>query len=180
MRSRGAGGEVAANQMRLSFNRNKTSYYFLIESLGGGIKKKENPDAIIIIAHIGFDNLGGQKINISTWTFPDDTDYGTLSLARAAKGADVVIGGHNHTGLLQGYHDRISGALLAESYYGLTDVSKISLQFDDTTGKLTGVSDELIPLWTDSTGEDSAVTAIIGVQPLIHNPIIPSFAAIFA
>ncbi len=126
---------------------------------------KFKPDAIIILAHIGLSgSLGGQKLDVSTWTFTGaDAEYGTLSIARAAKGATVVIGGHNHTGLLHGYLDKDSGVLLAESYYGLTDVSRINLEFDDATGRLKGVSDELIPLWTDKTGEDPAVAATIKV-----------------
>jgi len=125
--------------------------------------KKFNPDAIIILTHLGFGAGIGPKADISTWTFTSDdtSDYGTLAIARAAKGANVVIGGHNHVGLLKGYYDRQSGVLIAESYFGLTDVSKIDLEFDDVTGKFKGAKDELIPLWTDSTGEDREVTETI-------------------
>jgi 2',3'-cyclic-nucleotide 2'-phosphodiesterase/3'-nucleotidase len=124
--------------------------------------KKLNPDAIVILAHIGLEGLAGGKVDVSTWTFtPEQAAYGTLAVARAAKGANVVIGGHNHTGLLKGYYDKESGVLLAESYWMLTDVSKISLRFDDATGKFAGASDELVPLWTDRTGEDQAVAATI-------------------
>ncbi len=124
--------------------------------------KKLNPDAIIILAHVGFGGDFSGKVDISTWTFTDaQTENGTLPIARASKGANVVIGGHNHVGLLKGYFDKESGVLLAESFWGLTDVSKIDLEFDDTTGKLKGASDELIPLWTDKTGEDAAVLQTI-------------------
>lgn len=128
-----------------------------------GEVKKFNPDAIVILAHIGLgDGLGGRKVDVSTWTFtPEQASYGTLAVARAAKGANVVIGGHNHTGLFKGYYDKESGVLLAESYWMLTDVSKISLHFDDATGKFEGATDELVPLWTDETGEDPAVAATI-------------------
>jgi len=124
--------------------------------------RKLNPDAIIIIAHIGLDVSAGSKIDVSTWSFPaGGSGYGTLGIARAAKGANVVIGGHNHTGLTKGYYDKESGVLLAESFANLTDVSKIDLEFDDATGKFKGATDELIPLWTDTTGEDPAVLAAI-------------------
>jgi 2',3'-cyclic-nucleotide 2'-phosphodiesterase/3'-nucleotidase len=124
--------------------------------------KKFNPDAIIILAHLGFGAGVGSKTDISTWTFTDEeTDYGTTPIARAAKGVNVVIGGHNHVGLLKGYHDPKSGVLIAESYFGLTDVSKIDLEFDDATGKFKGATDELIPLWTDTTGEDPKVIETI-------------------
>ena len=124
--------------------------------------KKLNPDAIIILAHVGFGGDVFGTTDISTWTFTAaQTAYGTLPIARAAKGANVVIGGHNHVGLTHGYFDKESSTLLAESYFGLTEVSKISLEFDDKTGKFTGATDEIVPLWTDKTGEDAAVAATI-------------------
>ena len=124
--------------------------------------KKLNPDAIIILAHLGLDaDFSGQKVDVSTWTFPGGrSGYGTLRIARAAA-PDILLGGHNHTGLAQGYYDKESGTLLAESYWQLTSVSKISLEFDDRTGKLKNAKDELIPLWTDITGEDPAVKETI-------------------
>ena len=132
--------------------------------------KKLNPDAIIILTHLGFDAEVGPKTDISTWTFTSkDAAYGTLAIARAAKGANVVIGGHNHVGLIKGYHDKESGVLIAESYYGLTDVSKIDLEFDDTTGKFKSAKDELVPLWTDKTGEDPKVTETIKKFSMIVN-----------
>ena len=124
--------------------------------------KKLKPDAIIILAHIGIggDTLG--IVDVSTWTFAGDKDrHSTLAVARAAGGADVVMGGHNHVGLLHGYYDRQSSTLIGESYWGLTEVSKINLAFDDATGKLKSVTDELVPLWTDITGEDPAVAETI-------------------
>ncbi len=125
--------------------------------------RKERPDAIVVLAHLGIGGpYGGQKVDISTLTLSDEqTAYGTVPLARNAEGAAVVLGGHNHTGLLGGYVDRTSGVLLGESYWGLTDVTKVDLNFDDATGKFTGAAAKLVPLWTDVTGEDSEVTAMI-------------------
>jgi 2',3'-cyclic-nucleotide 2'-phosphodiesterase (5'-nucleotidase family) len=123
--------------------------------------KKLNPDAIIILAHLGFGAGANAKKDISKTFSTEEITNGTLQIARAAKGADVVIGGHNHAGLAKGYHDKESGALIAESYFGLTEFSKIDLEFDDATGKFTGAKDELIPLWLDKTGEDPKVTETI-------------------
>ncbi len=126
--------------------------------------KKLNPDAIIILAHVGFGGDVFGNTDISTWTFTAaQTAYGTLPIARAAKGANVVIGGHNHVGLTHGFFDKESSTLIAESFFGLSEVSKISLEFDDATGKFKGASDEIVPLWTDKTGEDPAVAAIIQI-----------------
>jgi 5'-nucleotidase len=125
------------------------------------VRKTERPDAVIVLAHVGFGGGFGGTPDISTWTFTAaQTAYGTLPIARAS-GANVVIGGHNHAGMAKGYLDKESGALLAESNFGLTSVSRINLEFDDATGKFKGATDELIPLWTDVTGEDAAVTATI-------------------
>lgn len=124
--------------------------------------KKFKPDAIILLAHLGFGAGAGPRTDISTWTFTDkEAVYGTLAIARAAKGANVVIGGHNHVGLMKGWHDRESGILIAESGVRLTDVSRIDLEFNDATGKLKSARAELIPLWTDQTGEDAKVTETI-------------------
>ncbi|HNW45538.1 MAG TPA: bifunctional UDP-sugar hydrolase/5'-nucleotidase [Elusimicrobiales bacterium] len=125
--------------------------------------KKQRPDAVVILAHIGIGGpYGGQKVEVSTLTLNDAmTAYGTVTVARNAPDAAVVLGGHNHTGLLSGYPDQGSGVLLGESYWGLTDVTKADLNFDTATGKFTGASVKLIPLWTDVTGEDAEVTAMI-------------------
>lgn len=123
--------------------------------------KKLHPDVIIILAHLGIGAGIGPKADISKTFTTEETAEGTLGIARAAKDANVVIGGHNHVGLLKGYLDKESGVLIAESYFGLTDFSKIELEFDDATGKFIGAKDELIPLWTDETGEDQAVTETI-------------------
>ncbi|HOW89781.1 MAG TPA: 5'-nucleotidase C-terminal domain-containing protein, partial [Elusimicrobiales bacterium] len=126
------------------------------------VKRLHTPDAVIILAHIGFGGDIMMKADISTMTYaPGQTGYGTLSIARAAKGANVVIGGHNHVGLLKGYQDPESGVLIAESYWGLSDVSRISLNFDDATGRYMGARAELIPLWTALTGEDPEVKQTI-------------------
>lgn len=125
------------------------------------VRETEKPDAVIVLSHVGFGGDAYGKVDVSTWTpKPDQASYGTLAIARAAK-PDVVFGGHIHTGLLKGYRDAASGALLAESFYGLTDVTRVTLDFDDATGKFKGASAELIPLWTDVTGEDPAVLAAL-------------------
>jgi len=123
---------------------------------------KQKPDAIVILAHIGLGGPSvGQKADISALALTDaQTAFGTVTVARSAAGAAVVLGGHNHSGLLTGYVDKKSGVLIGESYWGLTDVTKVDLHFNDATGKFTGATAELIPLWTDVTGEDASVTAL--------------------
>ena len=124
------------------------------------IRETERPDALLVLAHDGFGFNTAGKVDISTLTYGEPAPYSTLSIERAA-GADVVMGGHNHFGMEKGWRDPRTGGLLAESYYGLTHVSRIALNFDDKTGKLASSSDELVPLWTDRTGEDASVLAAL-------------------
>lgn len=125
--------------------------------------KALKPDAVIIMVHIGIGgNLGIGKVDVSTWTISDeDARQGTLEVARAANGAQVVFGGHNHFGLIAGYFDKKSSTLIGESFWGLADVTRVDLEFDDATGKFKGAKAELVPLWIDKTGEDASVTEII-------------------
>lgn len=123
--------------------------------------KAQHPDAVIVITHMGIsEDLGTKLVDVSTWTFPAGA-RSTLAIARAAPGITLVLGGHDHTGLFNGYHDPVSGAWLGESYYGLSYVTRAELSFDDATGKLTGVNVKLVPLWIDRTGQDPAVLGVV-------------------
>lgn len=119
--------------------------------------KALKPDAVVVIAHTGLsDDYSTRRVEISTLTFAHAAG-GTLAIARAAAGVDLVLGGHNHAAFLKGYKDPVSGAALGESGYGLSYVTRAALNFDDKTGALAGVAVENLPLWTDVTGEDPAV-----------------------
>lgn len=121
---------------------------------------KEKPDAIIILAHVGISPELSQKIvDVSTYQFTT-TDHTTLGIARAAKNATIVFGGHNHTGLLKGYKDPQTQTMICESYWGLSYVTKAVLDFDDKTGKLRDVSCELLPLDVEKIGEDKKILDI--------------------
>jgi len=123
--------------------------------------KKQHPDAIIVLAHLGLsEGLSLKRVDISTWTF-EPAPYGTLGVARAARGVDLILGGHNHAAFLKGYHDPLSGTWLAESGYGLSYVTKAELRFDDATGKLAGIKVNLVPLWIDRTGQAPKVLKTI-------------------
>lgn len=125
--------------------------------------KREKPDAIIIMAHVGIGgDTAGRTTDISTWTFTSqEASQGTIGIARAAAGAQVVFGGHNHAGLDGGWYDKESSTLILESFWSLTDVTKLDLEFDDATGAFTGAKSRMIPLWVDKTGEDAEVKDLI-------------------
>lgn len=119
--------------------------------------RKQNPDAVIVLTHWGLDeDLSLKRVDISTWTF-NPPPPGTLGVARAAEGIDLLLGGHNHAAFLKGYHDPVSGAWLGESGYGLSYVTRAELNFDDVTGKLAGIKVAVLPLWADQTGQDPLV-----------------------
>ncbi|OGS23468.1 MAG: hypothetical protein A3J70_03150 [Elusimicrobia bacterium RIFCSPHIGHO2_02_FULL_61_10] len=125
--------------------------------------RTKKPDAIIIMAHIGIGgDTAGRITDISTWTFTaQEAAHGTIGVARAAGGAQAVFGGHNHAGLAKGWYDEESSTLILESFTGLTDVTRLDLQFDDVTGSFTGAKAEMVPLWIDRTGEDEEVKTLI-------------------
>jgi len=123
----------------------------------GIAREKDKANAVIVLAHVGLGGDAYGRVDVSTWTLkPEQANYGTLAIARASK-AEVVFGGHIHTGLEKGYFDKESGSLIAESLSGLTNVTRVLLEFDDATGKFKGATAQLVPLWTDVTGEDQAV-----------------------
>lgn len=128
------------------------------------ITKKEKPDAIIVLAHIGLGGPhGGKRIDTTNLKIlPEMEKYGTLSMARAISGYPAVIfGGHNHTAMLTSYKDNKSGILLAESGSSLYNASRVELTFDDNTGKLINTSGKLVELWTEKTGSDESILPII-------------------
>lgn len=119
--------------------------------------KPLGPDAVIVISHLGLSHEYSLKhVDISTRTLTP-SGSGTLPIARAAAGIDLILGGHNHTVLLNGWKDKESGTWFGESGYGLSYVTRALLDFDDKTGRLKDITMETLPLWKDETGEDKAV-----------------------
>lgn len=123
--------------------------------------RRSSPAAVVLLIHLGLDErLSLKRVDISTWTF-SAAPPGTLRVARSAPGFDLVLGGHNHTALLRGYRDPVTGTVFGESGYGLSYTTRAELDFDDRTGELKSVEAALVPLWTDETGEDPAILKLI-------------------
>lgn len=153
------------------------------------IKAKENPNAIICVVHLGTDEHFERQIiptlpdyvtercRSCTKLYPNgypkenghylDERYfpnGIIHLGRAVPEVDVFLGGHHHTGLINGYSDTNPDKenLDHQQYYGeaytnLMFADKAELEFNDETGKLEGVKMSLVPLWIEEYGEDKAV-----------------------
>ena len=125
------------------------------------ITKNEKPDAIVVLAHIGLGGpFGGKRVNVKITPELEKEmlkSGSTLAVARAIKGYPaVVMGGHNHTAFNTSYKDEQSGILLVESGSSLYNVSRVELEFDDKTGKLTNTSGKLVELWTEDLKDQSA------------------------
>jgi len=147
---------LPSNVKHLKFGNEATETEKYIKEI-----EKQNPDAIIILAHVGIDDSLSQKIvDVSTYTFENYSKHSTIAIARAAKKATAVLGGHNHTGLIYGWKDPITNTLICESYWGLTHTTKLTIDFDDKTKKIKNVKCELIPLWTNEIGEDENIKKI--------------------
>ncbi|MGN0023593.1 MAG: bifunctional metallophosphatase/5'-nucleotidase [Elusimicrobiaceae bacterium] len=99
----------------------------------------QNPDAIILLTH---SSLKDDK----------HTDApSNLSLIKGLEGINVVLGGHAHKVCQNVYKD---GVLFVESGTALTHVSRITLEFDDETGKFKSANSEFIELDADKYPQD--------------------------
>lgn len=125
--------------------------------------KKAGADVVVALVHSGIsENFTSRKFDPSGWVpGKEEAGSGPIAIARRAGGIDVVLGGHFHAGAVKGYHDGKSGAFFFESYTELSCVSRVELDFDDRTGRFTGARGRLVNLWTDETGEDPEVAAVL-------------------
>lgn len=94
----------------------------------------QNPDAVILLTH---SSLKDDK---------HTDEYSNLSLIKGLEGINVVLGGHAHKVFQNVYKD---GVLFVESGTALTHVSRITLEFDDETGKFKSARSEFIELDAD-------------------------------
>lgn len=108
--------------------------------------KKQNPDVVVLLDH---NSIADDK---------HGKDSGLLKLALKHKeDIDIVLGGHAHKIIQNEYH---GGILFVESGCYLQNVSRITVETDDKTGKLVSAKSELIPLDTQKTGLYAPVAAL--------------------
>lgn len=103
--------------------------------------KKENPDAVIVLAHFSPEDIN------------DKESQKLIAAVLKTKSVDLFLGGHIHT-VIQ--NKKINGTIFAQSGGHLQGFSKITLDFDDKTGRLQNIISEYIPLHAEDTGGEIA------------------------
>ena len=123
--------------------------------------RRQGVEAVVILVHGGIsDSLSIRRLKVSADQDPG-LPPGTLAIARAVPGIDVILGGHYHTGFEEGFRDPVSGTLIVESYQTLLAASRVELDFDEGTGRLESAGSRLIDLNVEETGEDPAVSRLL-------------------
>jgi len=142
---------------------------FTVVEIVKKVRDAENPDYVILLNHNGTfgDVFGGRIIDAAKEKISDgNPGYTGIEMARLAreidgKGVDLVLSGHEHTGLLNGYYDKESGTWFSESGTKLNYVSRIEIHFNDKTGMPEKTKIKLIPLWAEKYGEDARALKLV-------------------
>ncbi|OGR47192.1 MAG: hypothetical protein A2021_08560 [Elusimicrobia bacterium GWF2_52_66] len=110
--------------------------------------KKQSVNAVIVLAHSPTCEACATGTPLSEWIpSHEDLTRGNLAMARAVKGdVAVIMGGHVHTVFPQGYYDSESGTLFVESGSKSSGVTRVQLEFDDTTGRFKGAKAQYMAL----------------------------------
>ena len=103
----------------------------------------KNPNIVVVLVH---DSLQDEKHGTKSYV----QDIGRKFAGRV----HVVLGGHAHQIFQNKY---IGGTLFVESGCNLQNVSRVTVETDDKTGKVVSAKSQLIPLVVAQTGEDEAV-----------------------
>lgn len=123
------------------------SYGKPLKALEKALKEVETQkaDVVLVLVH---DSLKDEKHGTKSYV----GDIGRKFAGRV----HVVMGGHAHQIFQNEY---INGVLFVESGCYLDNVSKITIETDDETGKAAAAKSELIPLIVEKTGEDEEIKA---------------------
>ena len=105
----------------------------------------QHPNVIVILVHDALkDDKHGTKPYVA-------------EIAKKFSGrVNLVFGGHAHK-IIQ--NETINGVLFTESGTALEQVSKVTVETDDETGKFVSAKSELIPLVISEVGQDKEVAA---------------------
>ena len=103
----------------------------------------QNPDVVVVLVH---DGLRDEKHGTQSYVAKIGKKFGGR--------VHVVLGGHVHNIVQNEY---INGVLFVESGCYIQNVSKITVETDDETGKFVSAKSELIPLIVEKVGEDEEI-----------------------
>ncbi|MFA6092196.1 MAG: bifunctional UDP-sugar hydrolase/5'-nucleotidase [Elusimicrobiota bacterium] len=112
--------------------------------------KAAGAEVIILLSHVGYGELDKKP-------FQDDK-----AIAAAVPGIDLIVGGHSHSALENGFREPVHGTLIVQSGSGLSRVGRVVLEIDPKTHKVVRSEAGLRDLWVDEFGEDPAVAAMVG------------------
>ncbi len=137
------------------------SYAKPLKVLEKTLKKVETqkPAVVLVIVH---DSLKDDKHGTKSYVEEIGRKFGGR--------VHAVLGGHAHK-IFQNEH--INGVLFVESGCYLDNVSKISVETDDETGKFVSAESVLIPLVVAETGEDEDMKAYADSlrEPGVDEPV---------
>lgn len=126
--------------------QNAKNYRFLkpMKALGKALKEVEalHPNVVVVIVH---DSLRDEKHGVQPYVGKIAQKFGNR--------VNLVLGGHAHIFV----NEKINGVLFVESGCYLQNVSKITVETDDETGKFISAQSELIPLVISQVGEDKEI-----------------------
>jgi len=122
-----------------------------LQGVIGDIKKKEKPDAIILLSHNGF-----------------DVDK---KLAQVVEGLDFIMGGHTHDGVPEAVPVKNKGGTTYVCNAGSNGKFLNVLDLDIQDGKIKDFKFTLLPVFSDLVPEDKEMRKYIdGVRkPFLHD-----------
>lgn len=123
------------------------------------LRDKEKVDLVVMLSHSGvFYNTNGELENRED-----------VKVAKKVKGIDVIISGHTHTKLSQPYN--INGTLIVQTGCFAKYVGKLTLDYDESTGKVTMKNYELIPV-DDKIMGNKAINNDINAQKQVLDTLL--------
>lgn len=145
------GVKIAVIGLANSHPTNQTKKYKISKQLPALKKalqeiRPQQPNVTVVIVH---DALADDKHGTQSYVSKIGKKFGGE--------VNVVLGGHAHHIVQNEY---IHGALFVESGCHAQNVSKITVETDDETGKFVSAKSELIPLTLQTVGQDEETSAL--------------------
>ena len=130
--------------------------------------EKAGAQFFVVLTHMGIYRNCKEMQHYDCQTGDLIRSSGTLAIARRLQGKPaLILGGHKHMLLQDGFFDRASGVWLGESGSNLKNFTRAELRFDDATGKFKGLKLQAREILPSRDGEDPQMLAALrAVQKL--------------